>query len=333
MSAGDPVSLEGDALLPEGREIRERPDPQRRKLGSPITIFVNFDGVKIGECNPSNSHENCNWLKKNTTFDPWSGPFSQRVAILDAMRSIAGDYGIRITGERPPDDEIYVMVVYGGDSEEEEALGRAPSGDCWDDLPNEIAYVFLDGERVDWVNGGASTAMHESAHTWGLDHIGLEGSLMAPSGDNTLTKYFDGCARVVADTELTPGPASCPQINLELCGLADFQNDVALLHMLFGDPYVDDRAPTLELIEPEDGAYFQGPASFDVILEVHDDTHPQTYELAIGVPGLVDNPEFRSVIDPSFEVAALPLGTWTFELRLRDEAGNEAALAFTVEVG
>ncbi|MCA9685697.1 MAG: MYXO-CTERM sorting domain-containing protein, partial [Myxococcales bacterium] len=119
----------------------------------------------------------------------------------------------------------------------------------------------------------------------------------------------------------------------ELCGLADFQNDVALLHMLFGDPYVDDRAPTLELIEPEDGAYFQGPASFDVILEVHDDTHPQTYELAIGVPGLVDNPEFRSVIDPSFEVAALPLGTWTFELRLRDESGNEAALAFTVEVG
>lgn len=308
--------------------------PQARKLGTNITLFVNFDGVEIGECNPSNSHENCHWLEKNQTFDPYSGSLAQRVAILDAMRSLVADYGIRVTGQRPPADEPYMMVVYGGDSIEEEALGRAPAGDCWDDLPNEIAYVYLDGERSAWVNGGASTALHEAAHTWGFDHIGLEHALMAPSGGNTKTNYFDGCAQIVEDTAMTPTvEPSCPQLNLELCGLSDFQHDVLLLRLLFGEPYVDDRAPTISLVRPFDGAYFQGPANFRVELAVVDDLHPQIYELAIAIPGLVDEPTFSPVIDPSFDVEALPIGEWTFELRLRDAAGNESSLAFAVVVG
>ena len=322
----------GDDVVPLDPEILAAPRP-RRKLGTNTTIYVNFDGVTIGECSPSNSHENCHWLEKNTTFEPWSGSLAQRVAILDAMRSIAAGFGIRVTGQRPLDSEPYLMVVYGGDSIEEEALGRAPGGDCWDDLPNQIAYVYLDGERVSWINGGASTAMHESAHSWGFDHIGLEGSLMAPAGGNTVTKFFDGCAQVVDDTELNPGGESCPQINLEECGLSAFQHDVALLRLLFGEPYVDDRAPKLELVRPFDGVYYQGPADFEVVLEVTDDLHPQVYEIAIGVPGLIDEPSFSPVIDPSFEVESFPLGSWTFEVRLRDAAGNESSLSFDVEVG
>ncbi|HLT35697.1 MAG TPA: hypothetical protein VK034_05410 [Enhygromyxa sp.] len=331
---GDPPVPYHDAVPSPPGDITTR--PQARKLGTNITIFVNFDGVEISHCEPSNSHENCHWLENGQTFAPYSVSLAQRVAILDAMRSLVADFGIRVTGQRPPADEPYVMVVYGGDSIEKDALGRAPAGDCWDDLPNEIAYVYLDGERSSWVNGGASTALHEAAHTWGLDHIGLEGSLMAPSGGNTKTNYFDGCAQIVTDTENTPvesGKSSCPQLNRELCGLADFQHDVALLRMLFGEPYVDDRAPTLTLVSPDDGSYFQGPADFHVELAVVDDLHPQRYELAIGIPGLVDEPAFSPVHDPSFDVEALPIGEWTFELRLRDAAGNESSLAFSVVVG
>lgn len=309
------------------------PPPPARKLGTNTTVFVNFDGVTIGECNPSNSHANCHWLESNTTFDPWSGSLTERVAILDAMRAIAQDYGIRITGQRPPSDEPYVMVVYGGDSIAEEALGRAPAGDCWDDLPNQIAYVYLDGERATWINGGASTAMHEASHTWGFDHVGLDGVMMAPTGGNTIANPFDGCAQIVENLEYDPGEGSCPEINLDLCGLEDFQHADATLKLLFGQPYVDDRPPILELIAPFDGIYYEGPASFDVILAVTDDLHPQIYEMAIAVPGLIDDPSFSPVIDPSFEVEGLPLGHWTFELRLRDAAGNEGSLQFDVTVG
>lgn len=306
----------------------------RRKLGTNTTIFVNFDGVTIGDCEPSNSHENCHWLEKGTTFEPYGGSLSQRVAILDGMRAQINDFGVRVTGQRPPADEPYMMVVYGGESVDEEALGRAPAGDCYDDLPNQIAYVYLDGERSSWVNGGASTALHESAHTWGFDHIGLEDSLMAPMGGNTIAKFFDGCAQVVENVDLDPSEVgSCPEISLEQCGLSDFQHDTAMLNLLFGAPYVDDIAPRLELHSPHDGAYFQAPAQFHVELGVIDDQHPQVYELAIGIRGLVDEPSFSAVYEPSFDVVDLPVGEWLFELRLRDAAGNEAALEFTVIVG
>lgn len=309
--------------------------PQARKVGSNTTIFVNFDGVQMHYCNPSNSHENCSWFESSRTFPPFSGGIAQRVAILDAMRSQVNQYGVRVTGARPPADEPYVMVVYGGEREEDQPLGRAPAGDCYDDLPNEVAFVYLDGEvERTWVNGGAATALHEAAHTWGLDHIGLDGLLMAPSGDNDKANYFDGCAQVVKDVELDPADeSSCPSISLDLCGLDNFQDDVALLNLLFGEPYIDDVAPRMQLLQPFDGIYYQGPVSFPVEIQVIDDQHPQLYEFALEIEGLTEQTAFAAVHDPSFDVQELPLGEWRFVVRLRDEAGNEGSLAFTVVVG
>lgn len=328
-----PVSYVGDAIPAPEFDVPPIP-PSERKLGTNTTLFVNFDGVDIGACNPSDSHRNCHWLKKNTSFEPWSGSFAERVAILDVIRSLTADFGIRVTGQRPSADEPYTMVVYGGDSVAEEALGRAPSGDCWNDFPNEIAYAFMDGSRAGWINGGASTALHEAAHTWGFDHVGLEGSLMAPSGGNTPSPPFDGCGRIVDDVQHNPeDEPSCPSINLELCGLSGYQHDAALLRLLFGQPYVDDRAPEPILVSPYDGIYFQGPANFDVDIEILDDLDPQHYEIAIVVPGLVDEPNYVTAFEADFPVDDLPIGTWTFEVRVRDEAGNEGSLSFVVEVG
>jgi MYXO-CTERM domain-containing protein len=325
-----------DDVVPVPWDPEFVPAPQARKLGTNTTIFVNFDGVEIDYCKPSNSHTNCSWFEDGRTFPPFSGGIAQRVAILDAMRSQINQYGVRVTGSRPPADEPYVMVVYGGEREDEDSpLGRAPAGDCYDDLPNEVAFVYLDGEEERmWVNGGAATALHEAAHTWGLDHIGLEGLLMAPSGDNTKANYFDGCAQIVDNVELDPvDEGSCPNISLELCGLSNFQNDVALLNLLFGEPYIDDVAPQMELVHPFDGIYYQGPISFPVDIRVIDDQHPQVYEVAIGIEGLIDSPMFATAHDPSFDVEELPIGEWRFVVRLRDEAGNEGSLEFTVVVG
>ena len=54
--------------VPMNPEVLAAPRP-RRKLGTNTTIFVNFDGVTIGECDPSNSHKNCHWLETGETFE------------------------------------------------------------------------------------------------------------------------------------------------------------------------------------------------------------------------------------------------------------------------
>ncbi len=304
-----------------------------REIGTGTTVYVNFDGVSLGECNPSNSKKNCHWYNFDRPIEPFSGTLQTQVAILQAMRRDVADFGIRVTGTRPPSDENYTMVVYGGTEQEYGALGSAPAGDCFDAHPDEIAFAHVDGELASWINGGATTALHEAAHTWGLDHIGEQGAIMYPSGDNRPTAFRETCDRIVADVNLAPGTGSCADLNEMLCGDPNLQNAAAVFQLLFGPPYVDAQPPDVELVEPADGQYFQAPASFDVRLAVDDDLHPQRYALWAWLAPDARPDEAFQVLTPGFPVRDLPIGTWTFHVVVADEAGNETELSFDIEVG
>jgi hypothetical protein len=302
-----------------------------RELGTPTALFVNFDGIDLGSCSPSNSKKNCHWYN-NDPIAEFSGDMQARVAILDAMRRHTEDYGVRITGQRPEDGN-YTMVVYGGTEEEFGALGSAPSGDCLDSLPNEIAFAHLDGELAPWVVAGSTTALHEAAHTWGLDHIDLSTEIMYPEGDNTPTAFDDACHRIVADTSLADGEPSCPDFNTDLCGASGQQSSHAALSELFGPAYVDVTAPRLELVSPDDGQYFQAPATFDVVLETIDDLHPQPYTMWTWYGDGPRPEDPTTTVTPGFVVEGLPVGTWSFHVAIADEAGHEVQLDFEIEVG
>jgi hypothetical protein len=304
---------------------------RHRDLGSPTTLFVNFDGIELDSCSPSNSKKDCHWYN-NDPIAAFSGNIQARVAILDAMRRHVDAYGVRVTGARP-DDGDYTMVVYGGTEEEFGALGSAPSGDCLDSRPNEIAFAHLDGELTEWVVAGSTTALHEAAHTWGLDHIDLPTEIMYPEGDNTPTAFDDACHRIVADTSLGDGEPSCPDFNTDICGATGQQNSHAALTQLFGPAYVDVTVPRLELVSPDDGEYFQAPAAFDVVLEVVDDLHPQSYTMWTWY-GDGPRPDDSTITPaPGFTVEDLPVGTWSFHVAIADEAGYETQLDFEIEVG
>jgi len=319
-----------DAPIPPAPPATE-PMFRARELGSPVTIFVNFDGIDLGECSPSNSKKNCHWYNTGP-IDPYSGSMQTKVAVLQAMRRDAADFGVRITGARPDGDDDYVMVVYGGTEADYGALGSAPSGDCWDEHPNEIAFAHLEGADT-WVNGGATTALHEAAHTWGLDHVDLVGEVMYPASDNRPTAFAEGCLQIVENTELVPGGVSCPEVNPEFCETSDQQDARPLLATLFGPPYVDITPPVLALDGLEDGQYFQAPATFDVVLDVQDDLHPQAYSMWAWLEGEPRPSEPSTVVAPGFQVADLPVGTWEFHVAIADEAGHEAQMDFTIEVG
>ena len=336
-----PASVQG----PQRRHCMDMPLPPRpaaltndaqpraaREVGTNTIVFVNFDGVELGSCNPSNSKRNCHWYNTEKAFPPFSGTVQTKVSVLQAMRRDAADFGVRITGQRPPDSEDYTMVIYGGTEAEYGALGSAPAGDCLDQNPNQIAFAHVDGELVEWINGGATTALHEAAHSWGLDHIDTEGTIMFPSGNNQPTTFLDGCATVVTDVDLTPGEGSCPDLNRQYCGDVGSQDPRATISQLFGEPYVDVTPPTVELVEPRDGQYFQAPANFDVILDVQDDLHPQAYDVAFWLND-DPKPESRPFVENYFSVAELPIGTWEFHVEFVDEAGHSARLDFEIEVG
>ncbi len=306
--------------------------PRPHALGENTTLYVNFEGIELSECNPSDSRAGCSWYNVGVPIPPFSGTIQTQVGILQAMRRDVADYGIRVTATRPESGN-YTMVVYGGTEAEYGALGSAPAGDCDDELPNQIAFAHLDGELNDWTNGGSTTALHEAAHSWGLDHINFEGAIMFPSGNNSPTYFREDCDRVVEDTDLTEGPAKCPELNEAHCGDGNLQNAHARLVRLFGPAYVDMQAPDLELVEPADGQYFQAPASFDVVIETSDDQHPQAYSVWawLGEDPRPADDKIRA--DPSFKVEDLPIGTWDFHIVVADEAGNETRLDFSIEVG
>ncbi|MCH9679833.1 MAG: hypothetical protein K0V04_00240 [Deltaproteobacteria bacterium] len=319
-------------LPPRPPVLTTAPRAAARDLGTPTTLFVNFDGVELGSCNPSDSKRDCHWYNNDEPIPPFSGSLQTRVSVLQAMRRDAADYGVRITGQRPPSSEDYTMVIYGGVEEDYGALGSAPSGDCDDQLPNQIAFAHVDGELNTWVNGGATTALHEAAHSWGLDHIETDGAIMFPSGNNEPTTFDAACSVVVDDVNLNPGAASCPEINSALCSDANAQQGAATLSRLFGGPYIDMQPPTIELLEPADGQYFQAPANFEVTWEVRDDLHPQAYDTAFWLND-DPKPESRPFIEDHFSVSDLPIGTWEFHVEVIDEAGHPAQLDFTIEVG
>lgn len=329
------VRLRMDAALPHRptTELAPTAAPKTRDLGTPTTLYVNFDGIELDECSQSNAKLNCHWYNNDEAFDPFSGTLQTKVSILQAMRRDASDYGIRVTGLRPSADEDYTMVVYGGAEVDYGALGSAPAGDCGDQLPNQIVFAHVDGELNGWVNGGATTALHEAAHSWGLDHVDAEQSIMFPAGGNAQITFSHSCAPVVKNTDLEPGKAACPEVNALFCDNGDLQDAPAVLEHLFGPGYLDTESPTITLVEPSPGTYFQAPANFDVVFELDDDLHPQAYSMAAWVGEDGPPSDAQSLLEPGFSVSALPIGEWEFHVIVADEAGNASTVDFTIVVG
>jgi hypothetical protein len=289
----------------------------------PETVYVNFEGTVLRSGCGNDARLDCSTLAER--FDGYVGPFrgnaTQRMAILQAARKGAADFGIRIVTRRPPPEVPYTMIVY-GELGEQSFAGVAPYLDCGDERRGDTAF----SQGATSSNTGATLILHEAGHTWGLEHVDTEADIMHPSVVSGLTQTFvDDCLGIVADTDLGRTAGTCNEIHTRYCE-PTFQNSWQTLSDLFGPSLPDVEAPELAITFPVDGATFEAPVSFTLRAEIDDDLHPQFYDVELfdGETPVATRNDLGIEDDLELLVERPPPGEYALRVVLADGGGNTA---------
>lgn len=302
------------------------------RVMTPTKLFLAFDGMTLRRGCGDNGKTGC-----SRYYDDFGGavlPYAPgqedtRATVVQAVRSDLEPFGIIVTDRRPPDSEDYTTVAVGdaaaGDSSVLGFAGIAASYDCGDSNPNDLNFA-LDIARTG--NVMATVINQEAAHSWGLEHVSLEEDNLYPTGRNVLNPvYVDECAKIVADTDLTPFQGECTLTHRRFCD-PGYQNSYQEMLYMFGPTVPDVISPTLTLVEPADGATFAAPVDFDVVFTLEDDRSPHVIRAVL----TIDGEEVFAETTTSREVrlgiqGGLAPGSHNFVVTAVDEGDNAATTA------
>lgn len=297
-------------------------EPSLVRSASSTTLYLDFDGATL---RPGDRGD-LGGLSCLSDPVPYPGVMideAQAQSIADRIAVGLSPFGIHVRwGESLPPHLPRTTVVFGGLAEQlgldASATGYACNVDCGDTWAWDLALVFDAGPSA-----MANTAMHEAAHTWGLDHVVDASQLMYPQGAAVDADWgSDTCTAV---TDLT-SPVLCSETHAQQCPEGG-QNSHAELLALFGPARVDLGAPEL-LLSVESNALSEGEPAV-VTVERADDA---------GTPGLrLSVPELqwaRVIVDAETRFSlALPRGSYTIVAEAVDHAGNAVSDARAVVVG
>jgi MYXO-CTERM domain-containing protein len=234
--------------------------------------------------------------------------------------------------EAPPSHLPYSMVMMGGTPQD---VGMAPgilgvscSSDCGDQWWRDTTFAFTEESSSSLTLG--NTALQEAAHAFGLDHIDGSDNIMYPYATSGEKVWAQSCTLYNDAT----GGISCTYVHDEFCGEdAGQQNDNAELLAYFGPNEPDIMAPTVNILEPADGAEYPAPADVSVAAEVMDDHDGAGWRLVVtpegGDPQSVDAIQFET----SWNLGDLPQGIYTIRVEAVDHDRNEGVDEVTVYVG
>ena len=301
------------------------------RAGEPETLFVNFAGAVLQSGCGNDARHDCSTL--SDTFDYYVGPFvgnaTQRMAILQAARNGAADFGVRVVTRRPPDTVPYTMIVY-GDLGEQRFAGLAPYLDCGDQRRGDLAFA----QGATGSNTGATLILHEAGHTWGLEHVDMEADIMHPTVVSALSQRFvDDCLGIVADTDLGRTAGTCNDIHTRYCD-PTYQNSWKTVLDLFGPAVPDVEPPELAIAFPPDGSTFVAPVTFTLRASLDDDLHPQFYDVDLfdGEERVASRTDIGIEDDLELLVERPPPGDYALRVVVTDGGGNQAEdlVRFTV---
>ncbi len=303
------------------------------------TLYLNFAGADLMS-GGDNSATNRSQLAENGPYPVFTGGEPKAIAAAQSLEADLAPFGVRVVYlERPPELLPYTMAMIGGEWMDTQldspAGGVAAAADCGATNQRRVVYVFADGG---WsALEIASTAAQEAGHAWGLDHSYNCDSVMsycAGAADKIFSDVCDDLCEL--DCQL---PANCRETHEMFCGAgSDQQNEVEELAWLFGTDAPDMEAPTVEILQPEEGAMFAMGEPVDVVSMISDDYGGYAWKYHVERDGEVtyDQVNYTRDVDdmdrPYLQFVNLDPGEYTFTVIAMDHADQlgEASVHVTV---
>jgi len=336
--AAPAAALAAPAVRPRSAMVWEPVDPAiaRSQVNSHI-IYLNrcpvsgcavVEGTTSSVSDPVRSSLGHGVLSAFTQGDKVWG------TVVDCMKEVYAPFNVQIT-EVDPGAEPHFEIIFGGKPQElgmESGLGGVSPFSCMPYIPNSVVFVF-----DVWDNNAeeiCATAAQEIAHSFAIDH-GTE-----PSDPMTYFSYAGRrhyknaqvqCGSDCDAQHRSPLGATCtgPTFQNHECACgngAQTQNDVQIIHALFGD--VAPSPPAVRITAPRPGDTVT--AGFPVSTEITDDTSVVSAELRVDgelIQSATGNP--RGFTGP----LQLTDGTHTIEVTGYDDLGTPGRARVQVVVG
>ena len=297
----------------------EQPQPHH------ATVYLDFEGGMVTPGVDAAEAEGSCVEGEGFIYPGFPGTATQADAIGEMAQELLSEYGVRVVWDSPPPAHLpYARVMMGGRPED---LGLDPSRggvacviDCDDTWARDMAFVFAGQGNPGNAELLARTAVHEVAHTWGLEHVEGQGNLMSDFSTNEGQTFARTCVSLSAGNE-------CAEVHERFCPPGE-QNSHAELLALFGPNEPDTTPPTVEILSPEDGLHVPPGTELEVEVEVSDDFGGFGWKFA--VPEL--SWEHVATNGETSLVLAFPEGAFTIVVEAIDHDRNVAQDSVSVRV-
>ncbi len=357
--AAAPSHWEGDMLFtPDGlgasvlAALGVGPLPAMAYEPSPGVLFVEMGGVTLqpncGNGENANAARNCSPLVDAETTFPSYGNGMAQATMFQQLQNYYAPFNIVLSAQRPPDWLPYTMAVIGGASNQGPGVCGVANVACDGLKRNHVSLTFPQS-----CGGVAEIAAQETSHNWGLEHTDDTTDLMYPFANGGFKTYVDTCNDISHATG--NGITQCGYIHEIYCpsGEGEQQNSYQELLGVFGAREVDDIAPVIVSISPEDGAVFERSDTISVTARIEENSRMVGAKwtwvsgpLPEGVTEFTkctnnvctDDYDLGPSFDPN-EVAwdftnlsQAPVGSYTFSFEVMDAYGNYDSREISFEV-